>query len=96
MIMSKETSEINRRTSATASHGETQHLPAISLLGDKDFYLFNEGSHTRLYDKFGAHLMRVDGQEGTYFAVWAPNAERVFVSGSFNDWSQQSHPLTPK
>jgi len=96
MIISKETSEINRRTSATASHGETQHLPAISLLGDKDFYLFNEGSHTRLYDKFGAHLMRVDGQEGTYFAVWAPNAERVFVSGSFNDWSQQSHPLTPK
>jgi 1,4-alpha-glucan branching enzyme len=96
MIMSKETIEINRSTSATASHGETQHLPAISLLGDKDFYLFNEGSHTRLYDKFGAHLMRVDGQEGTYFAVWAPNAERVFVSGSFNDWSQQSHPLTPK
>ena len=68
-------------------------LPPATLLGDQDFYLFNEGSHRRLYEKLGAHLMRVGGEEGTYFAVWAPNANRVAVIGSFNQWNRESHPL---
>ncbi|MEC8896373.1 MAG: alpha-amylase family glycosyl hydrolase [Planctomycetota bacterium] len=31
---------------------------------------------------------------GTVFRVWAPNAERVSVAGSFNNWSESAHPLT--
>ena len=65
----------------------------VGLLTDNDLYLFNQGSHFRLYDKLGAHLMTVDGRVGTYFAVWAPNAEQVFVIGDFNAWDKSSHPL---
>jgi 1,4-alpha-glucan branching enzyme len=68
----------------------------MSLLSDDDLYLFNEGSHLRLYEKLGAHLARRGGLEGTCFAVWAPNAEQVFVMGDFNGWSKSSHPLRPK
>ena len=64
-----------------------------SLLGDEDLYLFNEGGHLRLYEKLGAHPLRADGEEGTYFAVWAPNAARVSVIGDFNGWDADSHPL---
>jgi len=46
-----------------------------------DLYLFNEGTNYRLYEKFGAHLTEQDGQRGTHFAVWAPNAEGVSVIG---------------
>ncbi|HEX9015880.1 MAG TPA: alpha-amylase family glycosyl hydrolase, partial [Chloroflexota bacterium] len=68
----------------------------VSLLTDDDLYLFNEGSHLRLYDKLGAHPMVVEGAEGTYFAVWAPNAERVSVVGDFNGWNGSSTPLRPR
>ena len=69
---------------------------SASLLTDKDLYLFNEGSHFRLYDKLGAHVINHNGLRGTYFAVWAPNATQVFVMGDFNDWNTSSHPLQPK
>jgi 1,4-alpha-glucan branching enzyme len=65
----------------------------FSLITDHDTYLFKEGNHVRLYEKLGSHLAVVDGVEGTFFAVWAPNAEQVFVSGDFNYWSLDSHPL---
>ena len=68
----------------------------FSLLTEEDLYLFNQGSHLRAYNKLGAHRLGrdgVDGVEGTYFAVWAPDAERVFVTGSFNDWKKDSHEL---
>jgi len=68
----------------------------ISLLSNDDLFLFNEGSHYRLYEKLGAHLTTVDGVEGTHFAVWAPNAEQVSVMGEFNGWNKLSHPLHPK
>jgi len=68
----------------------------VTLLTDDDLYLFNEGNHFRLYQKLGAHPLTVDGEEGTYFALWAPDAERVFVIGSFNGWSKTSHPLSPR
>jgi 1,4-alpha-glucan branching enzyme len=71
--------------------------PEVSLLTKDDLYLFNEGSHFRLYQKLGAHpLTTGDGQEGTYFAVWAPDAEQVFVVGEFNSWNKSSHPLYPR
>ncbi len=68
-------------------------LQGISLLTDHDIYLFKEGNHFRLYRKLGSHPMVVDGLKGTYFAVWAPNAEAVTVMGDFNNWDRGSHPL---
>jgi len=61
----------------------------FSLLSKDDIYLFNEGSHIRLYDKLGSHPVDVGGQKGTYFAVWAPNAEHVHVIGDFNGWDKK-------
>ena len=65
----------------------------FSLLTKDDLYLYNEGSHFRIHDKLGAHPLAVDGQEGTYFAVWAPNAKSVSVIGSFNNWQSNKHQL---
>ena len=65
----------------------------FSLLTDDDLYLFNEGSHFRLYDKLGSHVAQVEGRTGLYFAVWAPDAEHVSVIGDFNGWDRGSHPL---
>jgi 1,4-alpha-glucan branching enzyme len=62
-------------------------------LGDTDLHLFNEGNHRRLYDTLGAHLETLDGVPGTAFTVWAPNARRVSVVGSFNQWDGRRHPL---
>jgi len=68
----------------------------MSLLTDNDLYLFNEGSHFRLYDKLGARVVTHAGTSGTYFAVWAPNAEQVSVIGDFNGWDKRRHRLSPK
>ena len=70
--------------------------PTSLLLTDQDLHLFNEGSHLRLYEKLGAHPCTWDGTEGTYFAVWAPSAERVCVVGDFNSWDRARHPLQPR
>ncbi len=64
-----------------------------TLLSNDDIYLFNEGSHYRIYNMLGAHNQRINGEEGTYFAVWAPNARQVSVIGNFNNWDKLSHPL---
>jgi 1,4-alpha-glucan branching enzyme len=69
---------------------------AVSLLSDNDLYLFNEGSHFQLHDKLGSHVIEQSGTSGTYFAVWAPNAQEVFVIGEFNGWNKNSHRLQPK
>lgn len=68
----------------------------VTLLTDDDLYLFNEGTHYALHDKLGAHVMTVEGVEGTYFAVWAPNARAVSVIGDFNGWNRKSHSLRPR
>jgi 1,4-alpha-glucan branching enzyme len=65
----------------------------ISLITQDDLYLFNEGSHFRLYEKMGAHPLTASGKQGTYYAVWAPNAEQVSVVGDFNQWDSGLHPL---
>ncbi|MDH3252949.1 MAG: 1,4-alpha-glucan branching enzyme, partial [Ignavibacteria bacterium] len=62
-------------------------------LTDHDIYLFKEGTHYTLYDKLGSTPVVQDGVEGTCFAVWAPNAERVSVIGDFNTWQPDAHPL---
>ena len=68
-------------------------LYEISLFTAQDIYLFKQGNHFRLYEKFGAHSMNVNGIEGTYFSIWVPNAEYVSVIGNFNDWDKKAHPL---
>ena len=65
----------------------------VSLITGDDLYLFNEGSHFRLYEKLGAHPLAVAGAEGTFCAVWAPNAEQVSVVGDFNQWDGTRHLL---
>src|SRR3954469_18475401 len=64
-----------------------------SLFSDFDISLFISGKHFRLYEKFGAHLIKLNGTTGTYFAVWAPNAQSVHVIGDFNQWNTVSHAL---
>ncbi|MEB8330401.1 1,4-alpha-glucan branching protein GlgB [Flavobacteriaceae bacterium KMM 6897] len=63
-----------------------------SLFSNFDIHLFRSGKHYRLYEKLGSHPMKVNGVEGTYFAVWAPTANAVYVIGDFNFW-QQDHKL---
>ena len=62
-------------------------------LGDVDLHLFNEGNHRRIWDKLGAHVREVDGVQGVAFAVWAPNALRVSVTGDFCNWDGRLYPM---
>ena len=64
-----------------------------SLFSDFDINLFKAGKHYKLYEKFGAHILTLNGVQGTYFAVWAPTAKSVSVIGDFNFWNDQKHPL---
>jgi 1,4-alpha-glucan branching enzyme len=64
-----------------------------SLLTDLDIYMFKQGSHFRLYEKLGAHLITVDDVSGCHFAVWAPNASAVSVIGDINAWCAESNAL---
>jgi 1,4-alpha-glucan branching enzyme len=68
----------------------------FSLLTDDDLHWFNEGSHLKLYDKLGSHLVEFEGKKGACFAVWAPDAEQVIVTGDFNDWGKRPHRLAPR
>jgi 1,4-alpha-glucan branching enzyme len=69
----------------------TSSITARSLLSPFDLHLFNEGTHSHLFEKMGAHPMREP--EGTYFAVWAPNADSVSVIGDFNGWDKNANGL---
>ncbi|AUC14131.1 1,4-alpha-glucan branching enzyme [Tenacibaculum sp. SZ-18] len=66
---------------------------AHSFFTDFDINLFKGGKHYRLYEKLGAHIITVNGEEGTYFAVWAPSAKSVSVVGDFNFWNEEEHRL---
>ena len=63
------------------------------VLGPMDDYFIAEGSHLRLFDKLGAHLISHEGASGAHFAVWAPNARRVSVVGDFNEWDGRRHSM---
>jgi len=69
---------------------------APQLLTDQDLYLFNEGSHYRMHEKMGAHLVQQAGQAGVVFSVWAPNARKVSVVGSFNSWNPGTNQLAAR
>jgi len=63
------------------------------FISEDDQYLFAQGTHYDIYRKLGAHKSIEDGQEGYYFAVWAPNAKQVSVAGEFNGWNIGAHPM---
>jgi len=65
----------------------------VTRFSDMDIYLFKEGTHVKLYDKMGSHLMERQGEQGVYFAVWAPNAVAVSVVADFNHYNPSTHPL---
>lgn len=62
-------------------------------ISDLDLHLISEGKHQQLYQILGAHHRQVDGITGVLFATWAPNAQRVSITGDFNDWNGRSHPM---
>lgn len=64
-----------------------------SRFSDFDISLFRAGKHYKLYEKLGSHVVAHDGLDGTYFALWAPNAKLVTVEGNFNGWNKTSHPM---
>ncbi|NNC70164.1 MAG: 1,4-alpha-glucan branching protein GlgB [Flavobacteriaceae bacterium] len=70
-----------------------KNVLAHSLFTEFDIDLFKAGKQYRLYEKFGSHIIKVNGVEGTYFSVWAPSAKAVSVIGDFNYWIEGEHPL---
>jgi 1,4-alpha-glucan branching enzyme len=63
------------------------------IMGEVDLHLFAEGNHLQIYEKFGAHRRTIGEAGGVYFAVWAPNAQRVSVVGDFNGWDGRVNPM---
>lgn len=85
----------NRGTPVKEIVAENTDSPVwiYSLFTDFDIALFISGKHFRLYEKMGAHLLTVNKVEGTYFSVWAPHAQDVFVGSDFNQWDKTAHRL---
>ncbi|MBQ6806957.1 MAG: 1,4-alpha-glucan branching protein GlgB [Lachnospiraceae bacterium] len=63
------------------------------FISEDDQYLFAQGTHYDIYKKLGAHPSVEEGVKGMFFAVWAPNAARVHVIGTFNDWNEEIHEM---
>lgn len=94
LVATKKSEPIRYR--ATNKGGEWEFWDAYSfgpVLGPMDDHFIVEGSHLRLFDKMGAHVMRFEDVSGVHFAVWAPNARRVSVVGPFNDWDGRRHAM---
>lgn len=64
------------------------------LIDREDIIQFNSGIHYHIYKKLGAHPMTRDGILGVNFAVWAPDATRLSVIGTFNAWDGRRHQMT--
>ena len=63
------------------------------FISEQDQYYFGQGTHYDIYKKLGAHASVQDGQEGVYFAVWAPHARHVSLVGDFNEWDPSRNPM---
>jgi len=91
------TRDLDYRVRITGHHGSEQVTRDAyqygPIMGEVDLHLFAEGQHWQIYEKFGAHLREIGGERGVYFAVWAPNAQRVSVVGDFNNWDGRVNPM---
>jgi 1,4-alpha-glucan branching enzyme len=96
-VLEDESEVVDYRLRVTCRGGETVEVDDPyrygRVLSDYDLYLFAQGNHTRIYEKFGAHPMTIGDAAGIYFAVWAPNAARASVVGDFNGWDGRVHPM---
>ncbi|MEZ5318288.1 MAG: 1,4-alpha-glucan branching protein GlgB [Vicinamibacterales bacterium] len=79
----------------TVTHAIHPVIHGAGPIGPQDLHYFAEGTHARAYRVLGAHPGEHDGQRGTHFAVWAPDAEHVAVKGDWNGWSDTAQPLAP-
>jgi 1,4-alpha-glucan branching enzyme len=75
---------------------EAATVDFFTLFTDFDIHLFKSGKHHKLYDKLGSHVVKHGNVDGTYFAVWAPNARTVSIIGNFNGWQSGLHKLSPR
>jgi 1,4-alpha-glucan branching enzyme len=82
------------KKASKTGHKNQEEKPA-QFITDFDLYLFNEGSHHKIYEKLGAHPHTVDGRKGIHFAVWAPSAKAVSLVCNYNYWDGRSHPMEP-
>ena len=86
------------KKAATTTKRTTSKKPkteGLGVIGELDRYLFGEGRHYQLYHKLGAHPYTYRGQDGYYFAVWAPHAAAVSLVGDFNAWNPDATPMKP-
>ncbi len=93
---SRKTDDLSNRDILLGSAALMKHAPvslAESRFTEFDIHLFKEGNHFSINEKLGSHPTTIQGQHGTYFAVWAPNAAEVSVIGNFNDWNPHTHHL---
>jgi 1,4-alpha-glucan branching enzyme len=72
---------------------DSSKVKVHSLFTDFDIALFKTGKHYHIYNLLGSHLCNLDGENGCYFAVYAPNAEKICVVGEFNHWNGAQHML---
>lgn len=92
----KKTTISKTATSQVSTDTALQRVEPYSRFTEFDVSLFQSGKHYKLYEKFGSHVLEHKGVVGTYFAVWAPNAQYVAVTGNFNYWDRGSHKLNPR
>ena len=75
---------------------KTAKKPETVFISEADQYLFAQGTHYDIYKKLGAHLSEENGKKGVSFAVWAPHAQNVYVTGSFNGWDESKDEMKKK
>ncbi|MCI7812427.1 MAG: 1,4-alpha-glucan branching protein GlgB [Lachnospiraceae bacterium] len=89
----KKTTKTAEKTKKVTVPDKPEKKEETLYVSELDQYLFGQGTHYDIYKKMGAHLTVKDGKSGVYFAVWAPNAQAVYLTGDFNEWSETSHPM---
>ena len=82
------------RTKKTTAPAKTKEI-GLGFITELDRYLFGQGTHYKIFEKFGAHPKTYKGKAGMYFAVWAPHAKAVGVVGDFNGWDPDAAPMSP-
>ncbi|UKT64450.1 1,4-alpha-glucan branching protein GlgB [Pedobacter mucosus] len=85
--------KVSAKPAALAKIDKNKSVWVHSLFSDYDIDLFLVGKHFRLYEKMGSHIIELDNVKGTYFSVWAPNAQKISVVGDFNQWDKNGHEL---